>query len=118
MTGGDGARDVHDPRVVPAAAVADAHHALVVVHPLGGDGGHVVAAQDDAGVGQEATGINICYCCAFTLNEGGTHSCKAVLALHGAGSTSPRVLHLSAGNMPAVLKKLSGKMSELEVHDV
>ena len=27
-------------------------------------------------------------------------------------------MHLSAGNMPAVLKKLSGKMSELEVHDV
>jgi hypothetical protein len=60
VTGGDGARDVHDPRVVPAAAVADAHHALVVVHPLGGDDGHVVAAQDDAGVGHEATGINIC----------------------------------------------------------
>jgi len=27
-------------------------------------------------------------------------------------------IRISAGNMPAVLKKLSGKMSELEVHDV
>jgi hypothetical protein len=46
--------------VVPATAVADAHDALVVVEPLGGQDGHIVASEDDTVIGHETTGINIC----------------------------------------------------------
>ncbi len=59
-----------------------------------------------------------CYCYAFTLNEGGTHSCKAVLALHGAGSTSPLALLTITVRPPSVgrVSSQNTSSSQAQVH--